>query len=307
MRRLVLATVLAAVVLLAVGGCRVLQGLGSGDDDTATSATPETPAAPVFPDASTTGVPEGVELAAYDGPCTIVEPTVLSRVDATSCPALVIQAADVVIEESLLPRVEATAAEEDPSFSVAISDSEVRAGAWIGGAIWGYRITARRVEVTGGQHSFHCNDHCVLEDSWLHDQHNPDGEAAHNNAFISNGGTDMVVRGNTLHCTALLNATGGGCTADLSLFGDFQPIRHVTVEGNLFKANDSSIPWCVYGGHSPGKPFPRATHIVFRDNVFERGDNDTCGVYGPVTSFQPDAEGNEWSRNTWDDGATLMP
>ena len=321
---------LAALALLG-GLCLVpaapVHGPGSGGDATGSTLPDSTsdgvPAAPVhgpgsgsgsdvsastFPDSASTGVPPGIELVPYTGPCTLTEPVELSGVDATeTCPAIMVQAAGVVIQNSLVPRVEATAAEQDPSYSVEITDSEVRAGAWVGGAVWGSNIVAIRVEVTGGQHSFHCNGRCVLEDSWLHDQFNPEGQAAHNNAFISNGGTDMVVRHNTLHCTPALNSTGGGCTADLSLFGDFQPISRVTVDRNLFRANGSSIPWCVYGGESPGKPYPVATDVVFTDNVFERGVKDRCGVYGPVTSFDPEAEGNAWTGNTWDDGAVVLP
>jgi hypothetical protein len=262
----------------------------------------------VFPGPDNTGVPAGTELEPYAGPCTLIETVVLSGVDATGvCPAIVVQAPGVRIEDSRVPRVESTATQVDPTFSVEVVDSDVVAGAWIGGAVWGSNLTVRRVEVTGGQHSVHCGTGCVVEDSWLHDQHNPDGEAAHNNAFITNGGTDMVVRHNTLHCTPGLNATGGGCTADLSLFGDFEPVRDVLVEDNLFKANDESISYCAYGGDAPGKPFPEATGIVFRGNVFERGANGKCGVYGPVTSFAPGSAGNAWDDNTWDDGTPLTP
>lgn len=309
-RRRIAAVVLGGVVVLLVGVLVVLALARDRDAERAVDdAGDDAPHGPsAFPDGSTTGVPDNRELVPYAGPCTLTEPTVLSGVDATgTCPAILVQAPAVRIEESVVPRVDSTAALEDPSFSVEIVDSEVRAGAWVGGAVWGSNITVLRVEVTGGQHSVHCNDHCIVEDSWLHEQHNPPGEAAHNNGFISNGGTDMMLRGNTVHCTSLLNATGGGCTADLSLFGDFGPISHVTVEGNLFGANASSIPWCVYGGHSPGKAYPEATHVVFTDNVFERGESRTCGVYGPVTSFQTDAAGNAWSGNTWDDGEELVP
>ena len=178
---------------------------------------------------------------------------------------------------------------------------------WVDGAIWGYNITAKKVEVTGGQHSFHCASNCTLIDSWLHSQYNPDGKSFHNNAFLSNGGTDMLIRHNTLHCTAILNNTDGGCTADLSLFGDFDPISRVTVDNNLFKANSSSISYCAYGGHQPSKAYPVATQIVFTNNVFERGSNNKCGVYGAVTSFQTSAAGNVWSNNRWTDGSTLNP
>ncbi|KQV78006.1 hypothetical protein ASC64_04175 [Nocardioides sp. Root122] len=281
-----------------------------GSASAASSSGDESPDddAPVFPGPDDTGVPPGTELEPYAGPCTLVETVTLSGVDATGvCPAIVVQAPGVRIEDSRVPRVESTATQVDPTFSVEVVDSDVVAGEWIGGAVWGTNITVRRTDVTGGQHSVHCGSDCVVEDSWLHDQFNPEGEAAHNNAFITNGGTDMVVRHNTLHCTSTLNATGGGCTADLSLFGDFEPVRDVLVENNLLKANGESISFCAYGGDAPGKPFPEATGIVFRGNVFERGTNDMCGVYGPVTSFNATSAGNAWQDNTWDDGSPLTP
>lgn len=304
-------TAALAVTALVVAGMGVVGYRALAQPEPApapsTESAPE-PDTPVFPGEDDTGVPPDVELEPYAGPCTLTETTVLSGVDATGvCPAIVVQAPDVRIEDSRVPRVESTATQVDPSFSVEVVDSEVVAGEWIGGAVWGSNLTVRRVEVTGGQHSVHCGSHCVVEDSWLHDQFNPDGEAAHNNAFITNGGTDMVVRRNTLHCTPELNGTGGGCTADLSLFGDFEPVTDVLVEDNLFKANDESISYCAYGGDAPGKPYPEAADIVFRDNVFERGPNGTCGVYGAVTSFDAASTGNEWQDNTWDDGSPVTP
>jgi hypothetical protein len=309
------AAVAVVVAVLAVVAVRLLDDeptVASPQDAPASDARGSAGASPstsdAYPDADDTGVPPGTELAPYVGPCTITETVVLSAVDATGvCPAIVVQAAGVRIEASRVPRVESTATQVDPTYSVEVVDSEVVAGKWIGGAVWGSNLTVTRTDVTGGQHSVHCGTNCVVEDSWLHDQFNPPGEAAHNNAFISNGGTDMVVRHNVLHCTPELNDTGGGCTADLSLFGDFEPIGDVRVEDNLFKANASSASYCAYGGHAPGKPYPDATGVVFAGNVFERGANETCGVYGPITSFDPTATGNEWRDNTWDDGAELVP
>jgi hypothetical protein len=190
---------------------------------------------------------------------------------------------------------------------VVVSDSTVQGGSWSDGAVWGYNITVLRANITGGQHSVHCASNCSVTDSWLHDQYNPDGGSYHNNAFISNGGSDMVLRHNTLHCTAILNRTDGGCTADVSLFGDFEPISNVRVEGNLLKANNSSISYCAYGGYQPSKRYPVATGIQYVNNVFERGPNGKCGVYGPVTSFQASASGNVWVGNVWDGGVPLLP
>ena len=200
-----------------------------------------------------------------------------------------------------MPRIETTAS----GTSVDISDSEVRAGAWSDGALWGSNIKATRVEVTGGQHSVHCQDSCTIVDSWLHGQHNPDGGSYHTNAFLTNGGTGMVLRHNTLHCDSILNSTDGGCTADVSLFGDFEPVTDVLVEGNLLKANNSSISYCAYGGYQPSKRYPNSTQIRYLDNTFERGANGKCGVYGPVTSFDSTAAGNVWSGNRFEDGTAI--
>jgi hypothetical protein len=283
-------------------------------DPTPTSSPSTTPAPPTtcvsgssacsFPDASNTGVPDGKSLSRYTGPCEIRSSVTLDGVDASACSAILVRASNVVIRNSLLPRVDAT---NGGSASVTITDSTVRAGSWSDGAVWGYNITATRLDVTGGQHSFHCASNCTVTDSWLHDQYNPAGGSYHNNAFITNGGSSMVVRHNTLHCTALLNSTNGGCTADVSLFGDFDPVTRVTIDGNLLKANNSSISYCAYGGYQPTKAYAVSNYIVFTNNVFERGTNRKCGVYGPVTSFQSSATGNQWSNNKWDDGAVLSP
>lgn len=265
---------------------------------------PPTPPTGKFPDASNTGVPAGTTLTRYPGPCEIRSSVTISGVDASSCSAILVRARGVVIRNSLLPRIDAT---EGGSYSVDVADSTVKAGSWSDGAVWGYNITATRLDITGAQHSFHCADNCTVTASWLHDQYNPDGGSYHNNAFITNGGTNMVVRGNTLHCTAILNSTDGGCTANVSLFGDFEPVTRVIVDGNLLKANASSISYCAYGGYQPTKAYKISTYIVFTNNVFERGTNRKCGVYGPVTSFQTSATGNVWSNNKWDDGTLLDP
>ena len=272
---------------------------------TTTTTPPPTPTPDTgWPGPDNTGVPAGTALTPYNGPCTITSARTISGVDATSCDALVINTTGVVIEKSLVPRVQSIYGDGDSS--VTISDSDVRAGATSTGALWGYNITARRVDVTGGQHSFHCNNNCEVTDSWLHDQYNPAGGSYHNNAFISNGGSNMLVRHNTLHCTAILNSTDGGCSGDVSLFGDFDPIDNVTIDNNLLKANNSSISYCFYGGASTSKPY-QASNVRFTNNVFERGANRKCGVYGPVTSFDRNASGNEWTNNRWDSGEAVSP
>ncbi len=258
-----------------------------------------------WPYAGNTGVPAGTALSNYSGPCSISSNTVIQN-KTVNCALQMYSNASLTIKNSVVNGfIENTYS--NGTGKLIIEDSNVNAGAWSDGAIWGSYITANRVNVTGGQHNVHCEDACNISNSWLHDQYNPNGGSYHNNAFLSNGGTNMTVTHNTLHCTAILNATDGGCTGDLVLLGDFAPITYVSVQSNLFMANNSSISYCTYGGWTPGKPYPNAHHVVYQNNVFQRGANGKCGVYGAVTSFQVGAAGNVWQNNKWSDGTILNP
>lgn len=299
----------AAVAVLALTlAATVLPALVASSQAAAPAPAPAAAAKAVahrtWPGARSTGVPAAARLRPYRGPCTITRPSRIVGVDATGrCDAILVRAPKVEISDSMLPRVDATAG---GSSSVTVVHSTVRGGEWSDGAVWGYNLTLRRVEVTGAQHSVHCAGNCRVIGSWLHAQYNPAGQSYHNNAFISNGGTGMVLRHNRLACTPQVNATDGGCTADLSLFGDFDPISRVHVVDNLFVANSTGISYCMHAGYNPDKPYgDRPTHILVKDNVFQRGTNNKCGVWGPVTSFRGGGTGNEWSGNRWDDGRVV--
>ena len=258
-----------------------------------------------WPYAGNTGVPSGVSLSAYSGPCSIFTDTIIQD-KIVNCALQMYDDASLTVRNSVVKGfIENTYT--TGVGKLLVEDSEIQAGAWSGGAAWGSSMTIRRSELTGGQHSVHCESNCTITDSWLHNQYNPDGGSYHNNAFLSNGGTNMHLSGNTLHCTALLNDTDGGCTSNLTLLGDFDTISYVTATSNLMMANNSSIAYCVVGGYAPSKPYPIAHHVVMQNNVFQRGPNKKCGVYGPVTSFQTSASGNVWSGNKWADGSIVAP
>lgn len=309
-RVLAVAVLVAAAAAAGVAGVLTMTGTTSreghrADTQPAPAATSQskTPTAPTrtWPGPGTTGVPPGTTLTAYAGGCTVT--VAGARIDAkrASC-ALIIHAPDVHITRSELVRVEVG---EAPA-SVIVEDTLVDAGDWVGAAVGDRALTLRRVEVRGGQHSVQCSSRCLVEDSWLHDQSLPPDVAHHNNAFISNGGSEMVVRHNRLSCDPHDNAVDGGCTGDLSLFGDFEAISNVTVADNLFEATPGG--YCGSFGHNPGKPFgDDPTGVVVSDNVFERGENGKCGVFGAVTSFLTAGEGNSWSNNTWADGSSVEP
>lgn len=86
-------------------------------------------------------------------------------------------------------------------------------------------------------------------------------------------------------------------------------MKNNRIEKNLFIATTGGA--CAYGGASGNngsKEFGAdSEHIVFVDNVFQRGPGGKCGFYFPVTDFDSSRPGNEWTNNRWDDGDEVDP
>jgi hypothetical protein len=252
-----------------------------------------------WPGSHNTGVPDGVELKNYESSCTLTTPGQVIDSRIFDCEVLV-RAPGVHITRSRMGRVDV----DGPDASVVIEDSSIDGGEYYGPAVGLGRFTLRRVEVVGAQHGAMCSASCLVEDSWLHDQYLPPDQPWHLNAVISNGGSDIVIRHSTLSCDPPVNAADGGCTADVSFFGDFSPISDVLVERNLLRATPGGF--CGSFGHNPQKPFGTdPARVVVRDNVFEKGVDGKCGVFGAATSFLATGQGNEWVGNRWDDGSPM--
>lgn len=130
-----------------------------------------------------------------------------------------------------------------------------------------------------------------IEDSYLHGFPYMDGK--HMTAIGSNGGSNFTIRHNNLECDV------SGCSAALSFYGDFAPIRDVLVERNLFNTTGS---YCTYAGSVDGKEHPVGSNIRYVDNRFGKKFMDDCGRYGPVASWSG-GNGNVWQGNTWHDGS----
>jgi hypothetical protein len=298
--------VLAAAAL----ACVVLAGPGCATSLAAPGPERSVAGAGAFPGPATTGVPVGRWSLPYLGPCTITDDgTVIDGRDV-HCD-LVVRADRVIISSS---RVQGrvlldTDVPGSDRWSYTLVDSEVDAGVVQLPAVSYGNMTVIRSNVHGGATSVQCGEHarsCVVRDSWLHGQRIPDDADWHLGGFLSNGGTNVELTHNSIVCDARPSAVDGGCTGDINLLGDFAPVSHVTIQGNLLGANTGSS-YCTYGGDARSKPFPRADHIVYRDNVFERGTNKQCGAYGPVTGFNPTGPGNEWTNNRWDQGGLVRP
>lgn len=262
---------------------------------TPTVTTP--PPSTGFPDAGNTGVPDGTVLTTYTGPLTITTPTVIDGKKITG--RLIVKASLTIRNSTLTGTIDG-----DYGKPLLVEDSNLNGGSTSYPTVGYGDVTIRRSEITGGQHNVLCGTNCVVEDSWLHDQALPSNQGFHNNAYISNGGSNVVLRHNTVHCTPKDNSVGGGCTADVSFFGDFSTISNVTVDNNLFKTTPGG--YCGTFGLNPSKPYgSNPTGVKVTDNVFERGAGK-CGYWGPVTSFLV-GNGNEWAGNKFDDGTPVNP
>jgi hypothetical protein len=282
------------------------------------SASPSPSASPTaspsalagWPDSSNTGVPAGVSLTAYTGPCTITVPGTVIDARTVNCD-LDIRTTGVQITRSQVNG----AISGTGTYTVADSDVDAapgttkRAVTAIGDG--GGVATVLRSDVRGGNRGVYCITGCSVRDSYVH---GIEVQADWHASALRVGSNATVVH-NTLWCDAPDNTTGGGCSADLTGYPDFEPIHDNTIDGNLFKATPGG--YCAYGGGSNGKPYSNdplnATGIKFRNNVFERGTvtgdhgTFTCGYYGAISDYVPGRAGNEWTNNRYDDGTVLDP
>lgn len=277
-------------------------------------ATTVPPPSGNWPGPSNTGVPVGVTLTTYTGPCTITTANFVIDSKQVNC-SLEIRAQGVVIKNSRVKGI--INSDELTTFSYSLIDSEVDAsGIGDRAAVGTTGITIRRANIHGGMTLVYCWAHCDVRDSWLHDPYIAPGSTAHLGGVLANdndgvphpsndtGITDLTLIHNTIHCNTPPTGVDGGCSGDVNLFGDFGTVRYVLVDNNLLKAS-SGISYCTYGGDSKDKPYKFADHIVFTNNVFERGTTNQCGNFGPSAGFNPAAAGNTWTGNVWDSGGTV--
>ena len=176
--------------------------------------------------------------------------------------------------------------------------------------VTGSNFTILRTEIINSNRAAYCESSCLIQDSYFHGTNLwPDASnEAHASSVREEQG--LTLRHNSLHCSYTGPFVNGeiGCSADLTGYPDFAPIRDNTVDGNLFVASPGSS-FCSYGGATGGKPFSgdatNATNQKFINNVFQRGGNSKCGTYGPVTNFNISRAGNVWSNNVWDNGTAV--
>ncbi len=269
-----------------------------------------------FPNETNTGVPDNLKssLTPYTGPCTITAADVKIDRKVITCDQLRLLGPNAAITNSIINgTVYSDCCYLNGSFS--LTDSEVRGPGSTATVIGEARFKLLRVEVSGGSRSVNCNTTCEIRDSYIHGQYGDKRGIDHESGIRQDSHGTFVH--NTISCDAIAypNPNGGegsGCSAAVSGYGDFGTVNNNRFTDNLIESREglngqAASSYCVYGGSTTGKPYPNAHHIVFTDNIFRRGGMGKCGIYGPVTSFDSNAEGSLWQNNLWDDGATVPP
>ncbi len=276
-----------------------------------------------WPGASNTGVPSGVTLTNYTGPCTITTANTVIDAKNITCDGLEIRANNVTISRSKIKT--GVSGMEAAGYAFSITDSEIDGAmvafggvACVGCGVDGYNFTILRTEIMHTNRSAFCENTCNIKDSWFHGVNldtSPcpqasSGTCPHASALRAEQNTTLTH--NTLSC----DFTGPfnddlGCSADMSGYPDFAPIKNNTIDSNLFMANNVGVGFCAYGGATGSKAYSNdatnATNIVFKNNIFQRGANGKCGTYGPITDFDGSRSGNQWINNKYDNGTTVAP
>src|SRR5262249_45924129 len=139
-----------------------------------------------------------------------------------------------------------------------------------------------------------------------HGQYQPQNVDSHLGGFLSDGGKNISLIHNFIVCDPPANNVGGGCTGDINFIPNFAALPRALVQDKLRGANVGSS-FCTYGGEKSTSPTPHSDHIVYKNNVFQRGSNKLCAAYGPVTGFNINGPGNQWINNRWDDGTNVPP
>ncbi len=226
------------------------------------TATP-TPTNAAWPNETNTGVPAGTALTPYSGPTTITTPGTV--IDAKQIGgSLEIRAAGVTVSRS---SISGTVTVADGG-SLTITDTYIDAGDREGTGLEPQNYTATRVHVVGGNRSMYCADNCTIRDSYVHGQMTDESGVMHESGIRMEQNTTLIH--NTIACDAPNVPPDAGCSAGLTGYGDFAPVRDNLIQGNLFLPSTGGA--CAYGGSSGGKPYSSQAreHPLHRQRLLAR-------------------------------------
>ncbi len=258
---------------------------------TATATSASTPPSGEWPDASNTGVPDGVTLTNYTGPSKITTPgTVIDGKKVTSC--LVIEANDVTIKNSLLQsdRCFFNVLSDNRNTGLKLTDVEIdglnnRAG---DSAVNGDNFTCTRCDIHGTVDGFKAGSNTIIQYSWIHDL--AMSADSHNDGIQSLDTTSLKILHNRIIAPA------GSTSAIILSTGSASDMRNILIDNNLLGGGA----YTVYGGYLAGRDqLSKVSNISIKNNRFTKVIYPKAGVYGPLTSIDPPVV---VSGNVWHDG-----
>jgi len=275
-------------------------------------------------------------MSTYSGSCTVNSPNITIDSKVVNCSPLNVgsNASNLLIKNSYLHggviqtsgsasfTIQDSLINNAVQYNACTSPSSCSAGLYACGdpnnqttecGVTGTHFTILRTEIINSNRAAYCEFTCTIQDSYFHGTNLwPDHTNLAHASSVRNE-QYLTLRHNALGCdyTGPFNNDELGCSADMSGYPDFAPVKNATIDKNLFLSNNAGAGFCVYGGGTAGKPFSNdptnATYIVFTSNVFQRGANGKCGTYGPVTDFISGRTGNVWTNNIYDNGAAVAP
>lgn len=294
------ATVAAMVLVIAAIAISVLTARrgpdGPGDtgatEDRRTASDDLHGAPEWMPDASNTGVPDGVTLEPHAGTLTVTtDGTVIDGLDIDGC--LLIKADNVTIRNTRIRCADTRALYAPTGYGPTLVEHVEVAGVaepWSHGVV-GHHMTVRHTDIHGFGDGVKLWTGSTYEHNYIHDLAVGDGQ--HNDGMQMSGGHDVVIRNNRI----VHDPTQ---TSAILIKADVAPIYNLTIDGNWLEGGNYTLYLLGQGDDSTGGSTPyRAYDITAVNNRF--GDH----AHGPLLAEGLD--GNfTWDCNVWDDTGELM-
>jgi hypothetical protein len=248
-----------------------------------------TPSACGYPDASNTGIPDGVALTASRSVNADKDGQVISGLDITG--EINVTASNVIIRNTRVTGGGDWVVIVRPgAANLRIEDSELQTPA---GSpqdiaclfnIGDTKPTIVRSDIHGCSAGVSSGGGLV-QDSYIHDMAQVPG-LSHDVGVASNGGGGMSVIHNTIF-------NQYDQTAAVAFYQDFGTQQNNLVQNNLLAGGG----YCVYGGTGTKGG---TSNIRFIGNRFSQKYHPNCGYFGIVASFNRNDTGNTWTGNYWD-------